>query len=642
MILNFSQGIKVQYHDVRVNFELAKAADLLCHSGAANSSAVNNLQLQDTSLLVNYIYLDSEERKRFAQASHEYLIEQLQFTGSETVNTDKPRIRLNFNHPCKELVWNVQLEKWTNGSKYLAWLPSDPAAMRDLATRRFVTMCANVVGTSISVMDATDSRVMFKSSFTSASTLQGKFNAVGAQVIGAISTGNVVVNATFNDITYENPLQWSDVSTPVDDLIVNNAGSTLAYNTGNTFALPMVVNDHFNYATQLDKNGIMLDTALLQLNGHDRFDEQEGTYFNYVQPWESHSATPSDGVNVYSFALNPEDHQPSGTCNFSRIDNATLNLNFVNGTVNSTKTGTLNVYAVNYNVLRVMSGIRIFASGFRRKPPVPNSQIPLKFSNILDRINIIKLERCKIILYNWLVDYKKSATKPNCGKLLKFITTKSTKQFVDGQAKSLVYGNNVINWIIRNQRPYFYKVIGSETIWFWGIIKNNLIRYSPPYSESYGISCCNISCCNISCCNPIPGVVLIIGPKRYFANRISSWIMNYKIINPATHSNCGKLLKFNLLNINSNINVAQNKNCGRVTMIEIYGQSATNWLNSHNAQRLNVCGLELYNSSLRYSLVPRSFDGHKYGENQGILTCLQQLNIINLILIILFIYEIIN
>jgi hypothetical protein len=342
--------IALQYHDVRVNFELAKAADLLCHSGSLNNSHVNSLQLADTSLLVNYIYLDSEERKRFAQASHEYLIEQLQFTGSETVNTDKPRIRLNFNHPCKELVWNVKLEKWTNNSKFLAWLPSDPAAMRDLATRRFVTMCANVMSGGIAVEDSTNSAVKANTSVTGDVLIL--FNGVGAQVIGAISTGNVVVGATFNDITYENPLPWSAVSTPTTTLL-----SGVTVNNGANYALPMTVNDHFNYATQLNKEGLMLDTALLQLNGHDRFDTQEGTYFNYVQPWESHSATPSDGVNVYSFALNPEDHQPSGTCNFSRIDNATLNLNFVDSTVNSTTTGTLNVYAVNYNVLRVMSGM---------------------------------------------------------------------------------------------------------------------------------------------------------------------------------------------------------------------------------------------------------------------------------------------
>jgi hypothetical protein len=347
---NFNQGIKVQYHDVRVNFELAAARDLLCHTGDANTSAMNNLQLEDTSLLVNYVYLDSEERKRFAQASHEYLIEQLQFTGSETVNTDRPRIRLNFNHPCKELVWNVQLSKWTSGKQFLAWVPTDAAAMRDLATRRFITMCANIQDNGICVQSSTNSAVLLKPTITTA--LGTTANAVAAQVIGAISTGNVVVGATFNDITYEAPLAWEVVSTPVDELF-----GTFSYNTDADYSNPVTVHDHFNYATQLNKEGLLLDSALLQLNGHDRFDEQEGTYFNYVQPWESHSATPSDGVNVYSFALNPEDHQPSGTCNFSRIDNATLNLNFADGSVSSSEPGTLNVYSVNYNVLRVMSGM---------------------------------------------------------------------------------------------------------------------------------------------------------------------------------------------------------------------------------------------------------------------------------------------
>ena len=91
--------------------------------------------------------------------------------------------------------------------------------------------------------------------------------------------------------------------------------------------------------------------SLLQLNGHDRFAAQPGKFFNYVQPHTHHTRTPSAGINVYSFALNPEDHQPSGTCNFSRIDNATL-------TVNTGAAGTsLYVYGVNYNVLRVMSGM---------------------------------------------------------------------------------------------------------------------------------------------------------------------------------------------------------------------------------------------------------------------------------------------
>jgi len=98
-------------------------------------------------------------------------------------------------------------------------------------------------------------------------------------------------------------------------------------------------------------------TAKLQLNGQDRFSEREGTYFDLVQPYQSHTRSPDTGINVYSFALRPEEHQPSGSCNFSRIDNATLQLVLSNATVEYTNTAKVRVYATNYNVLRVTSGM---------------------------------------------------------------------------------------------------------------------------------------------------------------------------------------------------------------------------------------------------------------------------------------------
>ena len=88
----------------------------------------------------------------------------------------------------------------------------------------------------------------------------------------------------------------------------------------------------------------------LQLNGHDRFSEREGRYFNLVQPYQHHENVPSQGINVYSFALKPEEHQPSGTCNMSRIDNATLQLTLTPATVAGGRTCKIRVYAVNYNV----------------------------------------------------------------------------------------------------------------------------------------------------------------------------------------------------------------------------------------------------------------------------------------------------
>ena len=98
-------------------------------------------------------------------------------------------------------------------------------------------------------------------------------------------------------------------------------------------------------------------TAKLQLNGQDRFSEREGSYFDVVQPFQHHTRSVDTGINVYSFALRPEEHQPSGSCNFSRIDNAVLQLVLSSGTVAGTATAKVRVYAVNYNVLRVMSGM---------------------------------------------------------------------------------------------------------------------------------------------------------------------------------------------------------------------------------------------------------------------------------------------
>ena len=99
-----------------------------------------------------------------------------------------------------------------------------------------------------------------------------------------------------------------------------------------------------------------LDTlvdAKLQLNGHDRFSVRNATYFNVVQPYQHHTRVPATGIYCYSFAINPEQHQPSGTVNMSRIDNATLLLNLST----STDPVKLRVYAVNYNVLRIMAGM---------------------------------------------------------------------------------------------------------------------------------------------------------------------------------------------------------------------------------------------------------------------------------------------
>ncbi len=227
--------IALQYHEVKFNLEFAAFADL---KSSGEPDALSTPTLGDTSLWVDYIYLDTDERRRFAQTSHEYLIEQLQFTGDESLSGTNNKIKLNFNHPVKELVWVIQDD--------------------------------NRTGNNYSDVDG--------SGTDGSASLQG-------------GAGN-------------NPTA----------------------------------------------------TAKLQLNGHDRFAQRAGTYFNLVQPYQHHSNIPATGINVYSFGLKPEEHQPSGTANMSRIDNATLQLN-ITSAASTSFNPIVKVYAVNYNVLRIMSGM---------------------------------------------------------------------------------------------------------------------------------------------------------------------------------------------------------------------------------------------------------------------------------------------
>ena len=206
--------IALQYHEVKVKVTFGAFTDAMETAGVSG----NTFDLSTHKLWADYIYLDTDERRRFAQVSHEYLIEQLQF--EEQTDT---KFTLNFNHPVKEIIWT------------------------------------------------------------------------------------------------------SPATTPVTT-ISHGAANSAAPGAGN---------------------------YLLKLNGHDRFSTRDIHYFTRTQVWQHHTGYGGtyvgDSIAVYSFALKPEEHQPSGTCNFSRIDTAELNT--------TAASQTLRIYAVNYNVLRIMSGM---------------------------------------------------------------------------------------------------------------------------------------------------------------------------------------------------------------------------------------------------------------------------------------------
>ena len=334
--------IALQYHDIKISFTFERLERLVNRASNFTVSTAD-FKMEAASLFVDYVYLDDEERKKFAQASHEYLFEQLQFSGAESLANKNNKIRLNLNHPCKELVWVTKCEKYSSGQKFLAFNPSNMEETRVLATKRFALKCATYAAGKLDLEADTNN---LKTTLANSTTLGKIF-----EEIGAVSTSNAPDPDAL--IITGRLLTWEECSKTVDSWsFPNNAPQDTNGHPHND----VVVFQHDNYGVFLNGSVNPTNEVLLQLNSHDRLSKRGGEYFNYVQPWQCHTNTPADGVNVLSFALNPEEHQPSGTCNMSRIDNATLSLT-VNEKVVGSEQSSVYIFATNYNVLRIMSGM---------------------------------------------------------------------------------------------------------------------------------------------------------------------------------------------------------------------------------------------------------------------------------------------
>jgi hypothetical protein len=319
--------IALQYHEVKINLDIRNIEECLWAVNNVDGTGTKVDQaykqsLAAASLFVDYIFLDTDERRRMAQNPHEYLIEQLQFTGDESVGSSSNKIKLNLNHPCKELIWVVQPDANVD---YCASITANNELNKLLGAQPF------------NYTDAYDALPNAIHAFGGNTNIKSS----GTTGNGFINTSGMFQDPFANNVSTSGGAGWGG-STNTTDSGVSDAG---------TFVLAETALDMHCWG----ENPVVV--AKLQLNGQDRFSEREGTYFDLVQPFQHHTRAPDTGINVYSFALRPEEHQPSGTCNFSRIDNATLQLVLSNATVSGVSTAKVRVYAVNYNVLRIMSGM---------------------------------------------------------------------------------------------------------------------------------------------------------------------------------------------------------------------------------------------------------------------------------------------
>jgi hypothetical protein len=347
--------IACQYHDVKINIEIESLDKLLVTSGFTNSAALELgiSSTLDANLVCEMVLLDTDERRRFAQNSHEQLVDQVQWTGSDNIDQGTNRVALNFNHPVKEMMWIVRLGRFLNSQgtfKFLAYHPSDVDNMRLIATKRYVLSLARYTG---------GNRLILSNNLLVPSTqLQGalyqKFVNIQA---AAITTEPVIDNITImGDL-----LTLAEISQTVDEIFTGLTRTNVGDGAPN---LDVVVRQPNNYGLNIDGSGSSIDTVTIQFNGIDRI-SRDSFYFNTVHPNACHTRSPPDGLHVYSFALSPEEFQPSGTCNFSRLDTAVLSLNVANNPDLSDQAlfqllgsdSRIDVMAYNYNVLRVMSGM---------------------------------------------------------------------------------------------------------------------------------------------------------------------------------------------------------------------------------------------------------------------------------------------
>jgi hypothetical protein len=334
--------IALQYHEVKINLDIQPiqqclwaVKSLTATSSTQTSTTAYQQSLVAASLYVDYVFLDTDERRKMAQNPHEYLIEQLQFTGDESVGSSSNKIKLNFNHPCKELIWVVQPDANVD---YCSSLEGGTLLYKALGAQPFnYTDAVDALPNAIHAFggqDATEGT----NGFINAS---GLFEMAGAADNSTADT-SAQVWASTGSAEYQPFTNTSYASGTGVGSYVSDAG---------TFVLAETAVDMHCWG----ENPVV--TAKLQLNGQDRFSEREGSYFDQVQPFQHHTRAPDTGINVYSFALRPEEHQPSGSCNFSRIDNAVLQLVLSSNTVSGTATAKVRVYAWSYNVLRCMSGM---------------------------------------------------------------------------------------------------------------------------------------------------------------------------------------------------------------------------------------------------------------------------------------------
>lgn len=319
--------IALHYHDVKINVEFREAEECCWSTGKYSTTPP---KLSSANLLCEYIYLDTAERRRFATGEHEYLIEQLQYRGEEATTTTNAKVKLAFNNPTKLLAWVVQPKNFT-----------DAIFTTEYGGRQWFNFSDQI---DVSYYNGTPQDDLGNGMVSSNNMNFGlPLTGVGVAISGATAGS-------------ENPQYRPDSGTSTGggvDYSSGGFGNILAPSMTSALTTDVISSD----LPLLDFGSGCVSTCVLRLNGHDRFSEQTDRYFNKLHPYYYISNGLPVGMYVYSFGLQPENIDPTGTCNFSKIDSANLVLNLTAQSVKDSRTATIKIFALSYNILKIANGM---------------------------------------------------------------------------------------------------------------------------------------------------------------------------------------------------------------------------------------------------------------------------------------------
>lgn len=335
--------------------------------------------LTNTYLYADYIYLDDDEKKRFINNSHEYLIEQVQERGVQnfiqggTIRT----FPINFTHPIKELIWRIQPVDFTNneycqsrgGKQWYNYTDQyDYSGFTGTPEPEFGPgmiggRSSQNIWYGLPSVKLPFEKGIFEPNFSSDDTTDASDNTrewywkrnTTSQSIPVSSTSNLKISGYDFISKYHSANLGTDANVYNNKNIENFMGNTsVIQNNVNNNSLGVWANPGSNMRlTDSGKNPT--SHATIELGGLNRIHLREGFYFNVMQPYHHHTNIPSVGINVYSFSLDPEDHQPSGSCNFSRIKDSQIIINLSNKAMN--RSVEMKVYALSYNIFSIQNGI---------------------------------------------------------------------------------------------------------------------------------------------------------------------------------------------------------------------------------------------------------------------------------------------